>query len=171
MSITVRSATERDLERIAMIKVRSWAETYGPLLPAQVLLPFLDLDSQVEYVRTAFGAKGSILLVAETSKGEVVGFSLTFLDRDPEPWLESIHIAEEIRGHGVGSILMRETGKRVRAAGHRSMRLGVVEGNVAAGRFYARLGAISIGAEPVSWSEGVRVMHTLYRWPELDPLC
>jgi len=43
-----------------------------------------------------------------------------------------------------------------------------VAGNVAASRFYERLGADMIGLEPATWAPGV--WHELYRWPDLVAL-
>ena len=40
----IRPATEADLDRIAEIKVASWADTYGSLVEPAVLRPFLDRD-------------------------------------------------------------------------------------------------------------------------------
>jgi hypothetical protein len=54
------------------------------------------------------------------------------------------------------------------ARGYSSMRLGVISGNVAAGRFYERLGGKMIGLEPVSWAQGVA--HEVYRWANLASL-
>ena len=82
---TVRLGTVGDLGRIAEIKVRNWKDTYGPLIPANVLRPFLDPVAQLDDVRRSVESAGAILLVAEDRTGNVIGFSLTFLDHGPEP--------------------------------------------------------------------------------------
>ena len=89
------------------------------------------------------------------------------MTREPEPWLESLHVPGELRGHGIGTLLMRSTAAHLRARGYDSMRLGVIAGNEAAARFYERLGGSLIGLEPVSWAEA---MHQVYRWPSLKQL-
>jgi GNAT superfamily N-acetyltransferase len=163
-----RDATEADLERVTEIKVRNWADTYSPLLEPTVLRPFLDTDAQLVELREKLAESGTLLLVAQDGSGDITGFALTYLDEEPEPWLESLHVVRELRGSGIGTQLMRCTAERVIARGHNSMRLGVIAGNVAAGRLYERLGGTMIGLEPVTWAHGVA--HEVYRWPDLAAL-
>ena len=162
---SVRDATAADLERVTDIKVRNWADTYGSILEPAVLRPFLDRDAQLAELREKLAEPGTLLLVAEDGSGDTRGFALTYLDDEPEPWLESLHVLRELRGSGIGSLLMRCTAARAIARGHNSMRLGVISGNVAAARFYERLGGAMIGLEPVTWAQGVA--HEVYRWADL----
>ena len=163
-----RDATAADLERVIEIKVRNWADTYGSLLEPSVLRPFLDRDVQLAELREKLAEPGTLLLVAEDGSGDVGGFAITYLDDEPEPWLESLHVLRELRGSGIGSLLMRCTAECAIARGHSSMRLGVISGNVAAARFYEGLGGTMIGLEPVTWAEGVA--HEVYRWADLSSL-
>ncbi len=165
---SVRDATAADLDRVPEIKVRNCADTYGSLLQPAVLRPFLDRQAQLAELREKLAEPDTLMLVAEDGSGNIVGFSLTYLDDEPEPWVESLHVLRELRGSGIGTLLMRCTAERVIASGHSSMRLGVISGNVAAARFYERLGGAMIGLEPVSWAPGVR--HEVYRWAHLASL-
>lgn len=165
---TVRRGTLRDLERIAEIKVRNWQDIYGPLIPSDVLRPFLDRSAQLDYVRRSTESGKAILLVAEDAEHQVIGFSLAFLDHGPDPWLESLHVHPDSQSRGAGTLLMRATARELESRGHSTMRLGVVEGNTGAERFYERLGGVDAGSEPTSWAIGV--MHHIYRWPNLDAL-
>ena len=160
---SVRDAVEADLERIAEIKVRNWADTYGPLVPADVLGPFLDRSAAVADLRGHLDSPGTLLLVGERA-GQLQGFALTYLTQPPEPWLESLHVIAEERGHGLGRELLGETARRVMHAGYRSLSLGVILGNDAAGGFYERLNAVIDRVEPVHWARGVS--HTVWRWPD-----
>jgi ribosomal protein S18 acetylase RimI-like enzyme len=168
VGFSVRDPTEADLERVTEIKVRNWADTYGSILEPAVLRPFLDVDAQLAELREKFSQPGTLLLVAEDGSADITGFALTYLDDEPEPWLESLHVLRELRGSGIGTLLMRCTAERVIASGHSSMRLGVISGNFAAARFYERLGGTMIGLEPVSWAQGVA--HEVYRWADLSSL-
>jgi ribosomal protein S18 acetylase RimI-like enzyme len=163
----VRQATAADTERIAAIKVGNWADTYGPLLDPKTLEPFLDVRAQLEYVRRTAAAPGTLLLVAEDG-GAIVGFALTYLDRGPEPWMESLHVIRDFRSRGVGRLLMAATARELRARGNETLSLGVVEGNTAAARFYERLGAVRAGRAPAAWAPNV--WHELYRWSDLESL-
>lgn len=153
---------------MAEIKVRNWVDTYAPLLDPGVLAPFLDEKAQLEELREVLRRPSTIFLVAEDAAGKVIGFALTYLDEQPDPWLESLHVIRESRGTGAGAALMHATGAELIARGHRTMRLGVVQGNAAAGRFYEHLGATMTGREPASWAEGV--WHDIYFWPDISML-
>lgn len=162
-----RDATAADVERIAEIKVRNWADTYGPLVPREVLGPFLDRDRSAEQLRSLMRSPDTLVLVAP-SRGVVQGFALTYIARPPEPWLESLHVLRDERGRGVGKLLIRATAKRLVAAGYHSMSLGVILGNDGASRFYQRLGARPVRVESVDFAVGVQ--HTVWRWPDLTRL-
>lgn len=165
----IRDAFAADLDRITAIKVASWRDTYSPLLPPAVLAPFLDEPAQLEYLRAAHAAGDTLLLVAEGAGGAgVIGFGLTHVDTEPDPWLESLHVLADHRSRGTGAALVRATASRLLARGHRTMRLGVVAGNERAMRFYERLGADHIGHEPTTWAPDVR--HELYRWADISVL-
>lgn len=166
-AVHVRAATLADVERIADVKVSNWADTYGPLLAPSTLRPFLDRPKQLESLRGAASQPGAVLLVAEEG-GEVVGYALTFVDTEPEPWMESLHVLREFRSRGAGRLLMHATAEALIARGRRTLRLGVVEGNIPAARFYERLGAISAGREPAAWAP--HVWHELYRWSDVESL-
>lgn len=164
----IRPGTEADVERVAEIKVSSWADTYGSLVEPTALRPFLDRDRQLVYMRQSLAEPDALFLVAEARSGELVGFAIAFLDREPEPWLESLHVAGEFRGHGAGTRLMRDLAARIAERGHKTLRLGVVKGNAGAEKLYERLGATAVGEEPASWAVGVD--HVIYRWPDLARL-
>jgi len=162
---SVRNATEDDLGRVRDIKVDSWQDTYAPLIDSTTLQPFLDRPRQLESLRKTVALPGVSLLVAEDGAGVVAGFSLVYALHDPEPWLESLHVAAAMRGRGIGTTLMAATTAGLIAAGYQSLRLGVVVGNVRAAHFYERLGGTMIGEEPATWGQGV--FHWIYRWPQL----
>lgn len=164
----MRQAVEADLARTADIKVRNWADTYTPLVPPEVLGPFLDRNAAVAELREALATPGTLLLVGERAPDPPAGYALAYLTRPPEPWLESLHVVAEERGHGLGRTLIGETARRVIDAGHRSMSLGVIVGNDAADRFYDRLGAVVVRVEPVEWAPGVS--HTVWRWRDESAL-
>ncbi len=162
---STRDATLDDVDSVADIKVRGWADTYAPLVPPDVLAPFLDRVEQSRRLGRLVGAPDTLLLVAGVGDEAPAGFALTFMDRLPEPWMESLHVLREHRGSGIGTLLVRATVKRLLAAGHHSLAWGVIVGNDSAARFYEQQGAVPNGVEPVGWAAGVS--HTVYRWPDL----
>ena len=166
LKVTVRDARASDLARVAEIKVRNWRDTYAPLVPGEVLSPFLDDAAQVKHLAEDVARPSTILLVAEDEARRIVGFALTYVDEEPDPWLESLHVLREQRSNGAGTALVRATAARLRTRGHAALRLGVVAGNEGAMRFYERLGATHTGREPAAWAPGV--MHEIYRWSDLS---
>lgn len=168
MSWFVREGDANDLERVTDIKVRSWSETYSALLEPDALRPFLDHDKQLAYIRRAVAKPTTTLLVAQDASGLVVGFALALIEPDQEPWLESLHVDSDLRGHGIGTLLIRSLAAYLKSRGHNRMRLGVIVGNHGAARLYRRLGAKLIDIEPVSWAQGVQ--HEIYVWSDLTPL-
>jgi ribosomal protein S18 acetylase RimI-like enzyme len=165
---THRRATVDDLEIVSKIKVRSWAETYGTLIDPEALRPFLDQPAQLATLRKQLHLPGTLLLVAQDRSGAVVGFALTHVENDPEPLLESLHVAAKVQGKGVGTMLMRATAAGLKARGYTTMRLGVIIGNAGAARFYDRQGGTIVRVEPVSWAAGIS--HMVYRWSDLAAL-
>ena len=161
----VREATPADLDRVAEIKARGWADAYAPLIPAAVLTPFLDVPEQARKLRFLLERPGTLLLVGGAESEPPAGFALTYLDRSPEPWMESLHGLRDVRGTGLGTMLVRATARRLLERGYRSLAWGVLLGNDAAARFYERHGAVRVGVEPVDWADGVS--RTVYRFPDL----
>ena len=78
-------------------------------------------------------AAGFVCVVA-TTRGES--------PEDPAPfaWIHDIYVKPEHRGHGVASLLMAEVERFARGEGARLLRLGVLDGNDRARRFYASHG-------------------------------
>ena len=99
----VRDATEDDLEAMVAVKLRGWADAYGPLIDPEILRPLLDPRPHLTRLRRLFHQPGTLLLVAVERKQEVVlGFALTDMAHQPEPLLESLHVSAAVRGLGIG---------------------------------------------------------------------
>jgi ribosomal protein S18 acetylase RimI-like enzyme len=170
VSVDVREATDADLEPVVAVKVRGWADTYGPLVDSEILRPFLDPERHRAQIRRLFLEPSGVLLVAvEREQDMVVGFALTDLAHRPEPLLESLHVLSEHRSQGIGGRLMIDTAMRVEARGYTSMRLTVVESNLAARRFYDRVGGVLAGVEQDLWGSAT-VPGVIYRWPDVAVL-
>jgi ribosomal protein S18 acetylase RimI-like enzyme len=78
-------------------------------------------------------AAGFVCVVA-TTRGESPD------DPAPFAWIHDIYVKPEHRRHGVASILMAEAERFARGEGAQSVRLGVLDGNDPARRFYERHG-------------------------------
>jgi [ribosomal protein S18]-alanine N-acetyltransferase len=128
--ISVRAMVEGDLDRVVEIAA--------------------SLATAPRWVRSAYeaamakgGALRRIALVAEAG-GALAGFAIASLV-GPQAELESIAVAGEAQGRGIGAALMTAVIRELRLAGVRELELEVRESNRAAGSFYARAGFREVG--------------------------
>jgi ribosomal protein S18 acetylase RimI-like enzyme len=167
--LTVRDAVGADLDAVAAMRVQGWDDTYGPLIGADVIGPLLDVTKHRRDIERVMSEGTGLLLIAEEDGRELAGFSLGHLDANREPYLESLHVRPGRRDHGIGFTLLRATVDRWLAAGHRSLSLKVIAGNVAAMRFYERYGAEATGTVVQDWN-GNPVESVIYGWSDLTKL-
>jgi ribosomal protein S18 acetylase RimI-like enzyme len=167
--LTVRDAVDADLDGVAALRVQGWDDAYRPLIGDEVIGPLLDVTKHRRDIERIMSEGTGLLLIAEEDGRELVGFSLGHLDGDGEPYLESLHVRPGRRGRGIGVTLLRATAERWLAAGHRTLSLKVIAGNVAAMRFYERYGAEAAGTVVQDWN-GKPVESVIYRWLDLSML-
>jgi ribosomal-protein-alanine N-acetyltransferase len=121
-NLSIRRATLRDLDTLVEIDRLSFrpAMAYdGELLGAWLRHP------------------SSIAPVAETD-GSVAGFAIAAVERGTRATLITIDVLERFRGLGVGSALLAECEKELRARGVGRLSLQVETTNEAAVRFYVK---------------------------------
>ena len=112
---------------------------------------------------------GTYTVVAER-EGVVVGFAHTVLDEHPElgALVDNLHVAHDLKGHGVGSRLMAEAARRlIEQRPSSGLYLTVLEQNSAAQAFYDARGGVRVervveGPFPGGAMAGVFV----YAWPD-----
>lgn len=167
LKMIVRAGVQADLPQVAALKVRSWDDTYRALVGSAVVDQLLDVEEHRSTIQRDLGKPKAFLLVAEAPDGEVVGFALSHLDDAGEPFLESMHVRPGLRGTGIGTALLRATAARWTTGGFGSMSLHVVAANIAARRFYERLGGVVVGTMAENW-RGTSVPLVVYRWPSLS---
>jgi ribosomal protein S18 acetylase RimI-like enzyme len=167
--LTVREAGDADLDAVAALRVRNWDDSYRPLIGDQVMDGLLDVATHRRAIERLLREDAAILLIAEEQDRELEGFALSHLAADDKPYLESLHVPPGRRDHGIGAVLLRATAERWLAAGHRSLSLKVIVGNVAAMRFYERYGAEAAGSVVQDWN-GTPVESVIYRWSDLTML-
>jgi ribosomal protein S18 acetylase RimI-like enzyme len=96
-----------------------------------------------EDLRDIAQSPATMLLVARDAGGALVG-SLTLVvfkaPTGPRAWIEDVVVERDLRGGGIGSILVREALVRARAAGARTVDLTSRPSRVEANRLYLRLG-------------------------------
>lgn len=83
--------------------------------------------------------RGASTIVAEDARGNVAGFVIAQVQRS-YGWIITIDIAASARRSGLGTLLMQEAERRLRAAGVTAIVLEVAVDNLPAIAFYKRLG-------------------------------
>jgi ribosomal protein S18 acetylase RimI-like enzyme len=122
---------------------------FDRLLPAAAIG-----EAYVATLRADVAKARGVILVAEYD-GRVAGYATLQLhessegERDEQFYTYShigdLAVAEELRGRGIGRLLIAECERRARAAGQKWLRLGVLGGNAPARRFYRDLGFDELG--------------------------
>jgi ribosomal protein S18 acetylase RimI-like enzyme len=142
--VTIRSATKTDAADIAAVHAASWRDAYAGILSAAFLNGDIESDRLGVWSRRLCEPKPSQLVdVARDPSGAMVGFVCAYRDADAN-WgslVDNLHVLPRLRGHGIGPKLLRGMVAQLAARdADCGLHLWVFEANVAALRFYARLG-------------------------------
>ncbi|MFT7121615.1 MAG: ribosomal protein S18 acetylase RimI-like enzyme [Neolewinella sp.] len=134
----LRTATPNDAPAIAALHARNWQIAYRGDFPAH----YLDVECPVERLdvwtkRFANSDPNMLTTIAEKT-GKMVGFCCTFQAQDEHgSYLDNLHVTPEMRGQGLGKILMRDAAKLVNTD---EIYLFVITTNSSAIGFYEHLG-------------------------------
>lgn len=140
--VLVREATRADRARV--VELIHLGAVGGPVGPAPSAA-----TPEYERAFAHFEASPDAMVMVAVVDGEVVGtFSLTILPnlsnggRDVAQ-IESVHVAEAMRGRGVGEAMLRWAIAEAKARGCFRMQLSSNKERVDAHRFYRRLGFVA----------------------------
>ena len=164
-----RAATAADTAAIAALHADSWRRHYR----GSYADGYLDREADAERLahwteRLGAPVPGDRTVVA-VSGGRLVGFAHTILHEDPT-WgalLDNLHVRHDRQGEGVGARLMSLSAAAVLAGEPvTGLYLWVLERNVAAQRFYARLGGELGDREPFDAPGGGTAVGVRVAWPD-----
>lgn len=165
-----RTATERDVEAIAVLHADSWRRNYR----GAYLDTFLDGDVFADRLavwtdRLTQLWSNQYTMVAEQDRA-VVGFAHTILDDDPA-WgalLENLHVAHDLKRQGTGTQLMSQAARELLARRPSSgLYLWVLEQNTAAQGFYSARGGTAVGRTVRGpFPGGGTAVGLRYAWPD-----
>ncbi len=171
MNLTLRDATAADAGVIARLHIASWRAAYRGILPDAYL------DGPVEAERSAHWRDALarrqpgdfvLLLHAPTlfqggpsQVGEPAGFLAARIPGGEGygAYIDNLHVRPDLRGGGLGLVLLAVGAARMAAAGAGDAFLWLFDGNAQAGRFYARLGGIAADRGLDEFA-GARIPHT-----------
>jgi len=167
----IRTATERDAEKIASVHVRSWQSAYQGLIP-QSYLDRLNVEqrktSWARYLRNTTGSREGCLVAEEDET--IIGFAnfVPSRDEDSDPMmtteLASIYLLAERWNQGIGWALFKEVVELWRLAEYQEATLWVLNSNKRAINFYERSGWFIDGKEKSDSTFGVLLNESRYRY-------
>lgn len=137
----IRLANKNDVENIASTYVYNHKTTYKNLLPAEYFETLTEDYAKGKWDSYISNEKNRVW-IAEDENG-FLGFVASTCDEELDNvwYLDSLHVCETARGKGVGTTLIKQTGKYACENGYEKMSICIVKGNDNAGKLYRKLGA------------------------------
>lgn len=143
MDLQIRRAIPQDADAIAAIHVAAWEGAYRGIIPDKEFTK-RPLARRQQQWREWLLCDDRITLVACDRCGEIVGFTGGWmLDRNEagfDSYLATLYLRPDVKGQGIGEVLLRAYAAEVIALDGRSMVLRTLRLNRARS-FYERLGA------------------------------
>lgn len=134
LDITLRSATDDDVEAVAAVWHRGWADGHAGHVPAG-----LHAHRTLDHFRALVPSRVPTTTVA-VSGDEVIGFVTVHDDE-----VEQVYVDASARGSGTAATLL-DRGEALVGQTYDRAWLAVVAGNERARRFYERRGWVDAGA-------------------------
>jgi len=164
----IRDATANDISGIANLHAESWRSSYRGILSDNYLENHVFGDRLAVWKGRYSEAsnKPMIVLVAEINS-ELTGFACVYPDEDVVfgSFLDNLHVAPPLTGHGIGRRLLSEAASRLIASGSRAgLYLWVIEQNHRALQFYERAGAAVVGSCANVMPDGRQVVALRCYW-------
>ena len=142
--MNIREYRESDRQEIAEIYVGNWQKTYRGLLPDAFLDRMNPEDAARKWNDYVHIPEQGIFVAEED--GHAAGFAAYRPDDNDEHalYLDSLHVAQNMRGQGTGTALIRAVGRHAANNGFVRMTIRIVRGNDTAGALYRKLGAVHV---------------------------
>jgi len=172
--MTIRAAGLADAGAIAQLHAHSWQSAYRGILSDEFLQGPLHENRRVLWhTRLSDTERADQFVLVDEEGGALRGFACAFLEADPE-WgclLDNLHVVPDLKGRGLGGQLMTAVAQRVMLSNPDSgLHLWAYEQNLAARRFYERLGGIISERHAEMAPDGTEVNAVRYFWSELSGL-
>ena len=171
---SVRAATVRDADDIAIVHVTSWRETYPGIVPQSVLDGLSTVD-RAERWRSILNRQAAhdANFVACDHADMVFGFA----SGGPQRYAASsydgefyaVYVLRRAQGCGLGRLLMQAMARSLCDDGRMSANLWVAARNIPACQFYAALGGrlVAVSSDTLG---GVVIDAVAYGWDDLSSL-
>lgn len=168
-TITIRKARPTDAEAVARVYVESWRDTYPGVLPAKLLLS-MTVEGQAARWRNAIAlAARETVLVAEDSRGNVLGMTSMGRSRDSDFGFDAevytLYVHPFAMGRGIGRALLTGAFSALAHKGHNSCLIWSHAKNPAR-YFYEAMGGKWL-AERTTSMMGMPVPEAGFGWGKL----
>ena len=167
-SVTLVPAGPEDARAIAALHVKSWRSVYRGLVPDEFLAGPVEDDRHTLWEsRLSVPDEARLVLKAVDQGGIMVGFTCVLRDADPAwgPLLDNLHVTPDLKGRGIGALLLRASLAWSSAvAPGQPMHLWVIEGNTQARHFYDREHGEIVERQILELTAGIHVPALRYVW-------
>lgn len=151
-SLTIRSATEADIQTIGYLAYQIWPFAYRDILTLDQLQYMLNKVYSSDSLALQLQEGHEFLIIEENSTP--MGFASYSAYGEPLQYkLHKLYVRTDTQGKGLGKSLLEEVVARVRAAGGHSLLLQVNRNNRAVG-FYQKMGFRIEREEDISIGNG-----------------
>ena len=164
-------ATLDDAPALARVYVDTWRAQYAGILPASYLARMTYAEYQIKWVGY-LATPGTVAYLAQTDKGEIVGFAHGGAARDPhthyfaEVYL--LYVLKKYQRQGIGRELMAAMAQAFVKAGLWSLVIWALRDNPSRG-FYDALGG-ELLAEKLVRVGGENFVEMAYGWRDVRVL-
>lgn len=159
---------------IAKLHTDSWQSAYRGILRDDFLEgPLPENRRMLWHERLSKSEPAGQFVLVDDQGGAIRGFACAFLDADPQ-WgclLDNLHVVPDLKGRGLGRLLMIAVVQRVWLSNPVSrLHLWAYEQNLGARRFYERLGGVMNERHAELAPDGTEVKVVRYCWSDLSGL-
>ncbi|SFK89044.1 Ribosomal protein S18 acetylase RimI [Halogranum rubrum] len=138
MAVTIRRASEDDVEAIRAVARASWTADYPTILSRETAESGVDEWYEPRQLRADLGRPATCVFVAEQDS-EVVGFVHALWNRD-EGVVFRIYVGPDHRGAGIGTELVERVRTEMETRGSERLTAMVLTANEVGQGFYESLG-------------------------------
>jgi ribosomal protein S18 acetylase RimI-like enzyme len=139
--VIVRDASTADSAAVARVHIDSWRFAYQGIMPDEVL-DRLTIEERTGQWNARI-ADWDVFVAVDG--GRVVGFCELLRRTGQPPYIRALYIDPADLRRGLGTLLVDEAARRLRAAGEAEVTLQVVAENKRARAFYRRSGFVETG--------------------------
>jgi GNAT superfamily N-acetyltransferase len=166
-----RRARLSDADAIGTVQVASWRTTYRGIVPDAYLDSMTAEDHAARWARLLARPGSLELTFVVEEQGRLIGFAMGGPEREGDrrfpAELYAIYLLQEAQGRGHGRALVEAVSTALLQRGFRAMLVWVLRQNLAARRFYERLGGAYLREHDLDFGAGFTLPEVAYGWADL----